>query len=441
MDTDELNNDYIDWNSDTQYLKDLSKEDYNNRVAEYRYIERKAKDEGNWLKMKDGTTWEGNPMTWVHMQSRHYKPQKFTDVVDRSYLKFDKEINKIRNSIYGNVYAEGGQPIDQGVNLNLQELNKAFNKGRRWINKHLPQQEEIQQNNIDIPQIDFSPYRRMMDRGLIDNVNITQTPENNYEPEVEAHFTDNGQSWESEMWDMFDQISPLIHEGVDGLKQGAKGVVKKAVPYVKNAVEGVINGINMPNDIFTPISEQLDRKVDQNQGVGEVAGNRAIYLDFADHPVNLTANTGSPIVEWASRVSGVKSLPLGHAGVIFVDQDGKTKYYDYGRYSEGYFGEPAVGNYRTREVPDMLQDESLESYINRLSGVFPGEPTIIANMYNNTNIGEAEKAILEDANNPNRAEYSLTGDNPKMCKSVALKAATTGLRNPSPVLQYTFKRE
>ena len=42
-------------------------------VPEYREIEHVAKSNGTWLKMPDGSLWQGDPRTWVQMQSAAYK--------------------------------------------------------------------------------------------------------------------------------------------------------------------------------------------------------------------------------------------------------------------------------------------------------------------------------------------------------------------------------
>lgn len=46
---------------------------FNSHIPEYQQIERDAKANGSWLKMPDGSTWEGDPRAWVIMQSQAYK--------------------------------------------------------------------------------------------------------------------------------------------------------------------------------------------------------------------------------------------------------------------------------------------------------------------------------------------------------------------------------
>ena len=155
----------------------------------------------------------------------------------------------------------------------------------------------------------------------------------------------------------------------------------------------------------------------------------AIYLDFKDHKVSLTKDTGHPAMETFFKSIGVSGLPLGHAGVVFADSLGNTKYYDYGRYSSGTLGKTADGNYRRINIPNMNIGESLQSFINRLGPYFPNEPTIYAEQYFGTDIDAAENNILRDANNANRDSYNIFTKN---CKQVAKQAATTGLNYYNP---------
>jgi hypothetical protein len=36
-------------------------------VPEYKKIEKESKENGTWLQMPDGSTWEGDPRSWVMM--------------------------------------------------------------------------------------------------------------------------------------------------------------------------------------------------------------------------------------------------------------------------------------------------------------------------------------------------------------------------------------
>jgi hypothetical protein len=53
-------------------------------------------------------------------------------------------------------------------------------------------------------------------------------------------------------------------------------------------------------------------------------------------------------------------------GVLTIDKNGSTRYYDYGRYSNGTFGQKSDGNYRRVTVPN-LKEENMQDYIDILS--------------------------------------------------------------------------
>ncbi len=44
----------------------------NSHIPEYHQIEQQAKANGTWLKMPDGSTWQGDPRSWVQMMSKAY---------------------------------------------------------------------------------------------------------------------------------------------------------------------------------------------------------------------------------------------------------------------------------------------------------------------------------------------------------------------------------
>lgn len=159
---------------------------------------------------------------------------------------------------------------------------------------------------------------------------------------------------------------------------------------------------------------------------------RAIYVDFDEHGIDVQNDTGFPLLEKAAKALGVKKVPLGHSGVVLVDENGKTKYYDYGRYGNDphIIGVKGNGNYRRLSVPDMREGESLDEYTSRLAQSFPEETSIKTEMYNGVDIGGAEQRILQDARDKNRKGYSIFGKN---CKTVARDAATQG--SLSPLLQ------
>lgn len=115
----------IDWTSDNQYLRDLNDDTKQQRIKEYQDIETRAKAENKWLRMSDGTTWQGDPRMWVHMKSPYYKKQKASEVIDRSFLDLDRELDEIRDNLYGN-----GGKVKRSSTKNNEKytyLNPLFN--------------------------------------------------------------------------------------------------------------------------------------------------------------------------------------------------------------------------------------------------------------------------------------------------------------------------
>jgi hypothetical protein len=65
--------------SPTQYT-DLDIKKLESHKPEYIEIERKAKADGTWLKMPDGSIWEGDPRSWVQLKSQaaqRHNPEVF----------------------------------------------------------------------------------------------------------------------------------------------------------------------------------------------------------------------------------------------------------------------------------------------------------------------------------------------------------------------------
>lgn len=78
----ELNWDYEDWfrkrrgaKWDEEDIKSLQ-----SHIPEYLEIEKIAKENGTWLKMPDGSTWKGDPRSWVQLQSKAAKENLPKDI-------------------------------------------------------------------------------------------------------------------------------------------------------------------------------------------------------------------------------------------------------------------------------------------------------------------------------------------------------------------------
>ena len=147
---------------------------------------------------------------------------------------------------------------------------------------------------------------------------------------------------------------------------------------------------------------------------------RAIYVNFPNHSVALDNSSGN------IQVGGLH-LPLGHAGVVTIDEDGHTKYYEYGRYKYSGFGAEANegrGNYRNIRIPDMKADESEEDYFNRLAQTFPNESSVEGYFVDVDDLDAVTNYIINDANNPDRSPYSVLTN--KTCGGVARQAIDAG---------------
>lgn len=88
-----------------------------------------------------------------------------------------------------------------------------------------------------------------------------------------------------------------------------------------------------------------------------VAG--AYYVNFPGYRNKLMNGLGSgPLGKWVnSKIYQLglqnSTIPLGHAGVAIVDDQGHTQYYEYGRYHGTNYGvQKGNGNYRRKPIPD-----------------------------------------------------------------------------------------
>jgi RHS repeat-associated protein len=137
-------------------------------------------------------------------------------------------------------------------------------------------------------------------------------------------------------------------------------------------------------------------------------------VDFNDMPID----TGL----------GFSSTNLGgHAGVLGYSSDGKTSYYEYGRYG-GDFG--AV---RKLPVPNLEMDKNgnptaeslkrLQEYLSKKAGKGTPASLVCEKDINEKDIYSYAETIKND---PNRAPYSWNPLRPNHCRSFADKAMSAG---------------
>lgn len=153
------------------------------------------------------------------------------------------------------------------------------------------------------------------------------------------------------------------------------------------------------------------------------------YVNFPQHSISLkngSADTSSDDA-W-DATAGHLSLPLGHAGVMVVDGNGKTQYYEYGRYSKGnLIGNIRPyedGNWRREIVPNATftnGEINHEALANALSKQF-GEKVELT-FVDNADPAKTLAAIEADANNKKRKSYNLAT---KTCGSAACSVIDAG---------------
>lgn len=94
---------------------------------------------------------------------------------------------------------------------------------------------------------------------------------------------------------------------------------------------------------------------------------KAYYITFPDY--NAKADKTPEFI--SNLIGGDLAFPTGHAGVLMMDENGNTRYYEFGRYNpngQGLIGQrlPAdVGNYRKVAVPDY-NGKNMKDIMNRL---------------------------------------------------------------------------
>ena len=92
-------------------------------------------------------------------------------------------------------------------------------------------------------------------------------------------------------------------------------------------------------------------------------------------------------------------MHLGHAGIIFIDSNGHTEYYEYGRYPSG-MGKvlpQGQGNYRRVTIPDM-KNMTEQEFTDMLGDIFKDEDVIETVWRDTDDYSKGYDYIMNDAN-------------------------------------------
>lgn len=158
------------------------------------------------------------------------------------------------------------------------------------------------------------------------------------------------------------------------------------------------------------------------------------YVNFPTHSIALKNGSEDTSSDDAwDATAGNFDLPLGHAGVMTVGADGVTKYYEYGRYSNGGRKGALIGakksykdgNWRNVEVSNVHLTENGEMDHERLANDLAkqfGEKVELT-FVNNADPSKTLEAINADAKNRKRKSYNLAT---KTCGSAACSVIDAG---------------
>jgi len=180
--------------------------------------------------------------------------------------------------------------------------------------------------------------------------------------------------------------------------------------------------------------------VDQNAGK---YASWSPYVYALDNPLKYVDPSGKdaiPIVFKDYKISalGMKWSGLGHAGILLIDnKTGLAKYYEYGRYDK-----EGKGIVRQRAVPNVAMDKNTgmptQESLNKVLGVISKEAghggDVTGAYVKNDNFKEMNEHAQEQKaqnDNPDRKEYSITGNNCATFMKETLEAG--GTETPSMV--------
>lgn len=196
-------------------------------------------------------------------------------------------------------------------------------------------------------------------------------------------------------------------------------------------------GYNVPQDgSWGPYQQSIWNKLVQKQtqnnlkkyvGIVNQKDNTRVNATF--YPVIKKEDNGHVIyLHYPSYIGGVEGdsfftkvlgnskFPVGHNAVITVSPENKTKYYEYGRYSNDKniigeskraSGEKIFGNVRNFPIPDKFPFENDSNFIERIKDKLPYSNNDALVEIFPANVKLVNDGFIILANNKNRANYSL----------------------------------
>ncbi len=94
-------------------------------IPEYLTIEQQAKADGTWLKMSDGAIWQGDPRSWVQMQSKAYKDAQLTGIPHYSGIDLNTHPISYTPEYNGDSWTD----LDQGMSKNWSGIGVPGHNG------------------------------------------------------------------------------------------------------------------------------------------------------------------------------------------------------------------------------------------------------------------------------------------------------------------------
>lgn len=141
-------------------------------VPEYRTIEREAKKNGTWLQMPDGSTWKGDPRSWVQMQSKDYKNAKLKDspvYTGSRYgdiATYQGELWTSNNKNIARSYSKNTYELTYPKDINIKSYDA---EGRHWGDVFGDDSYDtnaiVHENLYDKPNIDAVEINNVIDPG------------------------------------------------------------------------------------------------------------------------------------------------------------------------------------------------------------------------------------------------------------------------------------